>query len=239
MNEMNRVTTFLPGFGGFHGTAWEDLLRYAREMHADRLALEERDQGLDAATISAILRETCDDTKFFRALAERFCRRFDAATSPRLGFELGLTFQALDGWTLPGSTTDHILATMPVRSARKLFEASAREDHRRFVEAMRERLDPYDGFSCHHDTVWQWLEQPVENWGRAALCDLLAVFVDPDIDYALYAEMAEKGDMHMAFEEALDQGRFAQLAAQRRHTPPTSSTIPDNAKRRPRERNTT
>lgn len=232
MKEM-RLTTFLPGFGGFHGTAWEDLLPYARELRADRIVLEEAEPGLDAATISEILRETCDATKFFTALAERFCRRFDAATSTRLGFELGLTFQELDGWKLPSSTTDHILATMPAGSARKMLELSAREDHRRFIEAMLERLDPYDGLSRQHDTVRQWLEQPVESWGRAALCDLLAVFVDPDIDYALYAEMAEKGDMHMAFEEALDQERFARLAAQRRHTPTTSSTIPDNAKPRP------
>jgi hypothetical protein len=124
-----RIETFLPGFGGFHGARWENLFPFSREMCADRFAQEEEADGLHVADFSEILRGTNNASRFFTSLAERFCRRFDAETSGWLGFELGLTFSDLDDRTGPGSTTDHILATMPVRSARRLFEVSAQEQH--------------------------------------------------------------------------------------------------------------
>jgi hypothetical protein len=165
VSKTTRLTTFLPGFGGFHGTQWENLFPYSLEMRADRFALEEGGHGLDAAAYSEILRETSSASRFFKSLAERFCRRFDAETSTWLGFELDLAFRELDGRTGPGSTTDHILATMPVGNARKLLELSAREDHRRFVEGIRDRFAPYDGLvPDSDDAVQQWLAQPIEGW---------------------------------------------------------------------------
>jgi hypothetical protein len=125
-----RVPFFLPGFGGFHGALWDDLFPFSRETCADRLAREEGGDGLVAADFSEILRETSSGPRFFASLAERFCRRFDAETSRWLGFELRLRFSELDVRSVPGSTTDHILATMPLDSARKLLARSAEEGHR-------------------------------------------------------------------------------------------------------------
>ena len=133
-----------------------------------------------------------------------------------------MTFCELDIPAARSGTTDFILATMPVDSARKLFARSAEEGHRRLVDSIRDRFAPHDGADLHsHDAVEQWLTEPVERWGRAALCDLLACFVDPEIDERLYAKMTDGGDVRAAFEESVDWTRFADLVAARRRTPPT------------------
>lgn len=228
MTEQNRLTTFLPGFGGFHGARWDNLFPFSREMCADRFAREEGADGLHVADFSEILRETSSASRFFKSLAERFCRRFDAETSSWLGFELGLTFSELDERTVSGSTTDHILATMPVRSARKLLERSAHEQHRRLVGSIRDRFVPYEGLIPYPaDAVEDWFAQPIERWGRAELCDLLAVFVDPDIDDRLYSEMTAGSEIRMAFEDSVDWERFTELMTARRRTPSTSHLIPN------------
>jgi hypothetical protein len=223
VTEQNRLTTFLPGFGGFHGAQWENLFPFSREMCADRFALEEGEDGLQVADFSELLRETSSAPRFFTSLAERFCRCFDAETSRWLGFELGLTFSELDHRTVPGSTTDHILASMPVRSARKLLERSAHEEHRRLVASIRDRFVPYEGLIAYPaDAVEEWLAQPIERWGRVELCDLLAVFVEPDIDERLYSEMTAGSEVRMAFEDSVDLERFTELMTARRLTPPPS-----------------
>lgn len=222
MTETTRLTTFLPGFGGFHGTQWEDLLPFSRQMCADRFAGEKGADGLDAADFGEILREASDASRFFASLAGRFCRRYDAETSAWLGFELGLRFSEFDIPTVRGGTTDFILATMPVNSARRLLARSAEEGHRRLVASIRDRFAPCEGVVPYpDDAVEQWLAEPIERWKRTELCDLLAVFVDPEIDERLYADMTAGGDLRMSFEDAVDWTRFADLLAVRRRTPPT------------------
>ncbi|MCK1500470.1 hypothetical protein [Bradyrhizobium sp. 188] len=216
MTQTTRLTTFLPGFGGFHGARWDNLFPFARTQCAERFARYEGAGELTAADLDPILRETSDASRFFASLAKGFCRRFDAETSRWLGFELGLTFSALEILAARG-TTDFILATMPVDSARKLFARSAEEGHRRLLDSIRDRSAPYDGVVPDpDDAVEQWLAEPIERWGRAALCDLLAGFVDPEIDERLYAEMTAGRDVREAFEHSVDWTRFADLAAARR-----------------------
>ncbi|WLA83202.1 hypothetical protein [Bradyrhizobium elkanii] len=222
MTETTRLTTFLPGFGGFHGTQWEDLFPFCRLMCADRFAREEGAAGLDAADFDAILREAGDASRFFASLAARFCRRYDAETSAWLGFELGLTFSELDIPTVHGGTTDVILATMPLNGARRLLARSEEEGHQRLLASIRDRFAPCEGLVPYpEDAVEQWLAEPIERWGRTELCDLLAGFVAPDIDERLYADMTAGSDLRMSFEESVDWTRFADLVAARRRTPPT------------------
>lgn len=219
MTETARLQILLPGFGGFHGSLWDNLLPFSRRMCADGLAKKEGAEGLEAADFSEILRETSEASSFFASLAVRFCRRFDAETSKWLGFSLELTFSALDIPAMRGGTTDFIVATMPVDSARRLLARSAEEGHRRFVDSIRDRLTSYDGVVPDHDpAVEQWLAEPVERWGRFALCDLLAIFVDPEIDKRLYADMTAGGDVRSSFEQSVDWTRFAELVAARRRT---------------------
>ena len=81
MNEMKRLTTFLPGFGGFHGTKWANLFPFSLWKCAERFARYEDADELTAADLDAILRETSEPSRFFDELARSFCRRFDADTS--------------------------------------------------------------------------------------------------------------------------------------------------------------
>ena len=224
MTEKARIETFLPGFGGFHGTCWENLFPFSRERCAERFARYEGAEELTAADLGAILCETSDASRFFASLARGFCRRFDADTSRWLGFELGLTFSELDIPAARGGTTDFILATMPVYSARKLFARSAEEGHRRLVRSIRDRFAPYNGVVPYPDNaVQQGLAEPIERWGRVELCDLLAGFVDPELDERLYAEMTAGCDVRMSFDDAVDWKRFSELVAVRRRTQSKSS----------------
>ena len=221
MTETTRLTTFLPGFGGFHGTRWENLFPFSLDRCAERFARYEAADELTAADFGGILREATDASCFFASLAARFCRRYDAETSAWLGFELGLKLSELDMPTAHRGTTDFILATMPADSARKLFARSAEEGHRRLVGSIRDRFAPYDGVVPYpDDAVEQWLAEPIERWGRAELWDLLAGFVDPEIDEHLYADMTAGSDVRTSFEDAVDWTRFADLVAIRRRTPP-------------------
>lgn len=226
MTEAARIETFLPGFGGFQGTMWDNLFLLSCEMCADRFAREEGEVGLDAADFSDILRETSEASRFFMSLAERFCRRYDAETSRWLGFELGLTFSKFDVPAVLGSSTDFILATMPVNGARKLLSRSAEEGHQRLVDSIRDRFTPYNGVVPYpDDAVEQWLAEPIERWGRVELCDLIAGFVDPEIDELLYADMTADGDVRMSFEDAVDWKRFSNLVAVRRRMPSKPSVV--------------
>jgi hypothetical protein len=81
VTETTRLTTFLPGFGGFHGSRWDNLFPFAREQCAERFARYEGADELTAADLSAILRETSDASRFFASLARTLCRRFDADIS--------------------------------------------------------------------------------------------------------------------------------------------------------------
>jgi hypothetical protein len=212
VTETTRLTTFLPAFGGFHGSRWENLFPFAREQCADRFARYEGADELTGAELGAILRETSDAARFFASLARAFCLRY-ADVSGWLGFELGLTFSDFDIPTSASGTTDFILATMPLDSARKLLARSAEEGHGRLRNSIRDRFAPGDDADPNSDVVVeQWLAEPIERWGRAALCDLLAGFVDPEIDERLYAEMTEGGDLRTAFEAAVDWERFAATA---------------------------
>ncbi|TKW75118.1 hypothetical protein [Bradyrhizobium sp. CCH5-F6] len=210
MTETTRLTTFLPGFGGFHGTRWTDLFPFALQSCAERFARHEAADELTAADLAAILREASEAPRFFAALAERFCRRYDAEISRWLGFELELKFAELDIPRAHGSTTDFILATMPASSAGKLLARSAAEGHQRLIGSIRDRFAPPGGAVPYPaDVVEEWLALPIERWSRTELCDLLAGFVDPEIDERLYADMTRGSDVSTAFEAAVDWERFA------------------------------
>lgn len=215
------LTTFLPGFGGFHGTRWENLFPFSLKRCAERFASYEGADELTVADLGEVLGETSEAPRFFTSLATRFCRRYDGEISRWLGFELGLAFLRFDFVAGAGGTTDFILARMPVDSARRLLARSAEEGHQRLLASIRDRFAPRDGIDPYpHDAVEQWLAEPIERWGRVELCDLLAGFVDPEIDERLYAEMAAEGDARMSFEAAVDWKRFSDLVALRRRMPP-------------------
>ncbi len=210
MTEAARLTTFLPGFGGFHGTMWTNLFPFALERCADLFARYEAPEELTAADIGSMLRETSEEPRFFDALARTFCLRYDAEISRWLGFELELKFAELDIPRAHGSTTDFILATMPASSAGKLLARSAAEGHQRLIGSIRDRFAPPGGAVPYPaDVVEEWLAQPIERWSRTELCDLLAGFVDPEIDERLYADMTGGSDVSTAFEAAVDWERFA------------------------------
>jgi hypothetical protein len=226
MTETTRLTTFLPAFGGFPGTRWENLFPFSLDRCAARFARYEGADELTGADLGSILRETSDGPRFFTSLATLFRRRYDAEASRRLGFELGLTFMEFDVPAVRGPTTDFILATMPVNSARKLFAHSAEEGHHRLVDSIRDRFAPYDSVVPYaDDAIVQWLAEPVERWGRVELCDLIAGFFDPKIDERPYADMTAGSDVRMSFEDAVDWKRFSDLVAVRRRVPSTPSVM--------------
>lgn len=215
-----RLTTRLPGFGGH---SWEGLFPVYREMRGNLFALGEmraRLHGLpalDFEDFDAILQVASSDRAFFYSLAGRFCRRLDDNISKVLGFELELTFAGFAPFTQASGTTDNILATLPIRSARVLVERSANEGHQRLINTICD-LFIYRGIvppSAH--LLNQLLARPVERWDRYQLCHLLASFAAPDIDLRLYAEMILSDEVELAFKDSVDWKMFSSLLADRRH----------------------
>jgi hypothetical protein len=117
-----KLEAFLPSFGGFYQSHWEQLLSDAEELYTIMYAETERKEGgLSRDDLVGIFSETSSASRLCTNLARSFCERFDEEMSERLGFRLGLKFVKLKSPSEYNFTTDRILATMPLRSAKKLF----------------------------------------------------------------------------------------------------------------------
>ncbi|ACE99589.1 hypothetical protein IP86_17105 [Rhodopseudomonas sp. AAP120] len=217
MTKKTTLDTFLPAFGGFYQTEWEELLSSSEQLYATLLAASEiGDAALDVDDFVEILSETTSVSRHCAGLAEAFCVGFEKDISKQLGFRLGLKFSKLKSPREYDFTTDRILATMPLRSARKLFELSMQERHERLIEAIEDWFTPYDGFLPYYSNVIDdWIGKPIDRWDKIELCVLLDAFVDPEIDDRLFSDIAE-GKACSAFEGAVNWKRFEQKVAARR-----------------------
>lgn len=209
-----RLETFLPRFGGFYQSHWEQVLSDAEELYTTMHAETERAQGgLSRDDIAGIFSETASASRLCTALARSFCERFEEEMSERLGFRIGLKFSALRSLEEYNFTTDRILATMPLRSAKKLFYASMSERHQRLNDEIIDWFTPYPGFVPYYsDCIGDWIAKPVGKWDKNELCVLLDAFVDTDIDKEIYHAVADY-DACRAFEESVDWKRFEENAA--------------------------
>jgi len=212
-----RLETFLPSFGGFYQSHWEQLLSDAEELYTTMHAENERAQGgLSRDDIAGIFSETGSASRLCTALARSFCERFDEEMSERLGFRLNLKFVKLKSPSEYNFTTDRILATMPLRSAKKLFYASMSERHQRLNDEIVDWFTPYPGFVPYYsDYIGDWIEKPIDKWDKNELCVLLDAFVDTDIREICHA--VADCDACSAFEESIDWKRFDKKAAALRH----------------------
>lgn len=217
-NTNKRLETFLPSFGGFYQSHWEQLLADAEGLYITMHAATERAQGgLSREDLAAIFSETGSASRLCNALARSFCERFDEEMSERLGFRLNLKFAKLKSPSEYNFTTDRILATMPVTAVKKLFGLSMRDQHERLAEEIRDCFTTYPGFVPYYsDEVGDWLAKPIQKWDKNELCVLLAAFVDTDLDEEIYHAVADY-DACSAFEDSIDWKRFEEKAAALRH----------------------
>lgn len=223
MTKKTSVATFLPAFGGFYQSHWEQQLSDAEELYTTMHAEAERAQGgLSGDDIASIFSETASGSLLCTGLARSFCERFDEEMSERLGFRLGLKFVEFKSPSEYNFTTDRILATMPLRSAKKLFYASMSERHQRLNDEIVDWFTPYPGFVPYYsDYTGDWISKPIDKWDKNELCVLLDAFVDTDIDEEIYHAVAEN-DACSAFEESVDWRRFEEKAAALRHRKTTA-----------------
>lgn len=218
MTSKNKLETFLPGFGGFYGTHWEDLHTMSEEIYADMHAAdEEAEGGADVIEIRDMLSDLSDFSKYCASLSRLFCESFGKEVSKGVGFELGLKFAKLKSPSEYNFRTDRIVATMPTRTARKLFDLSKREGHERLTEAICDWFTPYDGFAPYYsNTIDDWISKPVANWDKNELCVLLDAFTDGDIDEDIYSDIADSAACK-AFEDSVDWKKFEAMLKRRRN----------------------
>lgn len=217
MTKKTKLETFLPAFGGFYGTPWEDLLSDAQKTYAELHTESEREQGgLEVEDFVEIFSEVSSVSRLCGNIARSFCEGFDEEMSNDLGFRLGLKFSELESPSEYNFTTNRIVATMPLRSAKKLFELSMSERHERLIETIADRFTPHPGFMpCYSEDIGDWIAKPVAEWDRNELCVLLDAFVGTDIDEDLYSAIAEGGACG-EFESSVDWKRFEKKVAARR-----------------------
>jgi hypothetical protein len=178
-------------------------------MHAEK---EMEEGGLDKDDFIEIFSETSSVSRLCSNLARSFCERFDEEMSKTVGFRLGLKFSGLKSPSEYNFTTDRIAAKMPLSSARKLFNASMSERHKRLDETIRDWFTPYPGFIPYYsDCIGDWIAKPIDKWDRNELCVLLDAFVGSGLDEDLYDEIAEC-EACAAFEDSVDWKRFEKKA---------------------------
>lgn len=217
-NTSKTLETYLPSFGGFYQTHWEQLLTEPRSGTPRCTSTTERAQGgLCREDLAALFSETGNSTDLCRSIARSFCKRFDEQMSDKIGFRLDLRFATLRSPKEYNFTTDRIIATMPVTTVKKLFGLSMRDQHERLAEEISDCFTPYPVFVPYYsDKVGDWLAKPIQKWDKNELCVLLAAFVDTDLDEEIYHAVA---DCHAcsAFEDSIDWKRFEEKAATLRH----------------------
>ena len=213
-----RLETFLPSFGGFYLSHWEQLLSDAEELYTTMHAETERAQGgLSRRDIVRLFSETSSTSRLCSSLARCFCEHFDEEMSGKLGFHLDLRFATLWGPKEYNFTTDRIIATMPLGSVKKLFGLSMQDRHQQLAEEIRDWFTPYPGFAPYYsDYVGDWIAKPIGKWDKNELCVLLDAFVEADLDEEIYHAVAEH-DAYSAFEDSVDWKRFEEKAAALRH----------------------
>ncbi|MBX9645555.1 MAG: hypothetical protein K2X57_00695 [Xanthobacteraceae bacterium] len=218
MSEKKRHEIFLPAFGGFYNTKWEQLLYDSEEQYAQIFAAREADDGgLDSDDFVQILDSVTDTHRHCISLARSFCKYFDKRMSDSLGFQLGLQFSELDSPDEYNFRTDRILATMPTSSVRKLFKLSAKVLHGGLDEAIEDRFTPYPGFMPYYSNdIVARLAKPVEEWDYHELCTLLDAHIDSEIDDLVFGDVVGGGDAELAYEAATDWKRFEKIVARQR-----------------------
>lgn len=211
-----RLDTFLPAFGGFYQSRWEQLLSDAEDLYTTMHAETEREQGgLSKDDFAGLFHDTSSISRLCSGLARSFCEHFDEEMSERLGFRLGLRFASLRSPEEYNFSTDRILATMPLRSAKRLFGLSMQDEHERLDEEIRDWFTPRPGFVPHYsDRLDDWIAKPIDTWDENELCVLLDAFVDTDtdIDEEIFHAIADY-DPCSAFENSVDWKRFEKEAA--------------------------
>ncbi|MGY3585718.1 hypothetical protein ACVIGB_005226 [Bradyrhizobium sp. USDA 4341] len=212
--EAIRRETFLPCFGGFYCTQWEDMLISTEEIYADMYAADlEGEDGPDVMELRDMLSEFGDVSKHCTALARSWCELYEKKMARSLGFPLGLEFEKLHSPSEYNFTTDRICATMPFDTAKALFEISRNERHKRLIKAIRAWFTPYDGFLPYYSNVIDdWIGKPLASWDKNELCVLLDVFTDRGID----DEIASHIDPSGPYEDSVNWKKFEAMLHRRR-----------------------
>lgn len=215
MSGQTKLEAYLPRFGGFFQTSWEEAICVQKELCAQRHG---GDGGaLKTADFRQILTLACNENAFAINVARRFCRHFERHLYVTRGLAVGLKFKRLERPVDYGAENDRIVASLPEERVRTLFEASARRKHVGLETAIGNRVLTLGRRAAHYgDRLRDWLQDPVERWDKNQLSVLLDTFVAPHIDLLLFAEMTEAGELGTAFSAAVDWAAFEANAAQRR-----------------------
>lgn len=215
MSRETKLETYLPRFGGFFQTSWEEAICVQKELCAQRHGGV--GGALKTADFRHILAPACDENAFALSVARSFCRHFNRHLYVTRGLAVGLKFKHLERPADYGAENERIVASLPEEGVRTLFEASAQRKHVGLESAIGNRILTLGRrATLYGDKLRDWLQDPVERWDKNQLSVLLDTFVAPHIDLLLFADMTKAGDLGKAFTAAVDWSAFEAKAAQRR-----------------------
>src|SRR5690606_26269592 len=122
-----------------------------------------------------------------------------------------LEFESLDSPREYNFCTDRIFCYIPLESAKRLFVISAKGNHKRLKEVIRERFTSRDGFiSFYSNNLEEWLDKPLDQWDHNEIGTLL-IAVAPcfdDASWGFYESMACNGGFYQDWEAAVDWKEF-------------------------------
>ncbi|MDX3965535.1 MAG: hypothetical protein QHD01_02910 [Bradyrhizobium sp.] len=216
---------FLPAFGGFYGTHWEELLSLSEQLYAEMHAAElDGDDAPDEIELREMLSEFSDGSKHCTSIARSWCACFEEKMSKTLGFPLKLKFERLEMPLDYRLMTDRIVATVPMGTVKRLFDLSEKDRHRGLISNLSDWLTPMPHYT---DLVKVWTGgKPLQRWDKNELFVLFDAFTDPEIDDEIFAEIGD-GVATTAFEDSVDWKKFEAKLARRldpRATRPRSAS---------------
>lgn len=220
-----KLLTTIP-FGGFYESCWSQAIDDEEANYAEFFANElQEEQGiadylrLSESEVAEILFRVTSYDIAYRRFAKSYAEAYNKWISDELGWNVGLEFESLVSPREYNFCTDRIFCYIPLESVKRLFEMSAKEDHKRLKEVIKERFTSRDGFiSFYSNNLEEWVNKPLNQWDHNEIGTLL-IAVTPrfdDASWTFYEDMSYNGGFYRDWEAAVDWGEFEKLVEERR-----------------------
>ena len=218
-----KLLTTIP-FGGFYETCWSQAIDDEEENYAEFFANEMQEEiadylRLSESEVAEILFRATDYKIAYNRFAKAYADAYDKWISDALGWNVGLKFESLDSPREYNFYTDRIFCYIPLESVKRLFDISAKEDHKRLKEVIRERFTSRDGFiSFYSNNLEEWVNKPIYQWDHNEIGTLLIAIAPPfdDASWEFYEDMAYNGGFYQDWEAAVNWKEFERLVEERR-----------------------
>lgn len=209
-------------FSGFYHSMWcsdnED------EQYVDYEATErQKEDGIPEAEwltkdeYADILMDCWKNEEYEAAICIEYVNQFNDWADGKIDFNLGLTYETMVSPKFYNFETDRIFCWIPNETVEKLFEMSARDDHKALAEEIVEHCSSRSGFiSFYSNALSEWLEKPVLEWDHNELKILLEAVTgfNRESEWEIYENWPD--GLYHEWEKGVDWPKLEAMVAAKR-----------------------